>query len=380
MTEYYDSFLSKNALENSLPMGEFVDEKYVLSKEVIDSLVKIKKCIDLYKQEFILCSTQILNKTIKFKIKLNNIKNEGITYAGLYLTETYKVCGEEKTIETFLVSYRDFDGADYFDKLKKEFNLYTKFENDGKDLKDSYDFLEKLINKKSEHLKILVKEISMNSRIYAQEILKILNKYEFSNSIIFEELKERIKSVSVNKNSDLYWITVKDIIDEIIFKKYSSLKGETKKWLDLVNQNYILMYKNKKKKCIEILEKNSVKKEDKPKIVEKEKKKSKTTAKASSSSTKAKKANKKAKKANKNQNDIKDANNNTKIKQTYKEPVKNITKKGNEIFKDMLKLYAIKKTLNLEKISFENIFSESIKYHTIKNDDFGKSEGDEIEL
>ena len=49
MTKYYDSFLKECAFQKSILLGDFCDGKYVISREVIDELIKIDKLVLSYK-------------------------------------------------------------------------------------------------------------------------------------------------------------------------------------------------------------------------------------------------------------------------------------------------------------------------------------------
>ena len=289
MTKYYDSFLKECAFQKSILLGNFCDGKYVISREVIDELIKIDKLVLSYKIDGVECEGYVNNKKLNFIIKFYLNEIEGRKFSSLYLLEEYEFLGKKEKLETFLVNFNDFDDSNYLDKLKKVFNLYTKDESEGKDIKYKSEIIEKLIKDKSISMKALTDVIAIENRNYVLDVIKILQKSGNVGREIQLLLKQRMKNINVDKNSVLYWEKLKEILDELVLSKYDKYSEETKKWLELVNQNYILMYNKKLKNLKSVSAKNSNQK--KPIIKPAEKKAKKATSKSSSSkkSTKNKK-------------------------------------------------------------------------------------------
>ncbi len=247
MTDYYNSFLKECALQQSMLLGNFNDNKYVISHEVIDELLKIDKQVISYKMDKVICvgyvSTQKLNFIIKFFVN----EKEGRKFASLYLIEEYEFLNKKEQLETFLVNFNDFDNYDYFNKLKKVFNLYTKDESEGKSKKYQSKLLDRLLKDKNLLNNALEKYLDLDIKDYVIQILKILKKSQIDSNLVLLELKEKIRLIKYSRNSNEYWRSLKKYLDEILMLKYDKLTKETKKWLELVNQNYIFMYYNKKK-------------------------------------------------------------------------------------------------------------------------------------
>ena len=282
MTNYYDSFLKECALQKSILLGDFCDGKYVISREIIDELIKIDKQILTYKLDYVECSSSINNHKLNFIIKFYVNDIESRKFSSLYLQEEYNLLGKKEKLETFLVNFNDYDDPDYFDKLKKVFNLYTKDESEGKEIKYKSEILEKLIKNKNIFSKSITNVIGIENRNYVLDVLKILQKSGDVGREIQIFLKQQMKNIKIDKNSVLYWEKLKGILDELILSKYDKFSDETKKWLELVNQNYILMY-NKKQKDLKLSNEVAKKSSKKPIIKNEEKKAKKQSAKKSAS-------------------------------------------------------------------------------------------------
>lgn len=361
MTNYYDSFLKECAIQKSFLIGEYIENKYVISRELKDELIKINKKITSYKIENMSCVAEVEGKNLNFLIKFHLNEMEGKKISGLYLLEEYKILNKTEKLETFIANFSDFEDPNYLDKLKKVFNLYTKDEADGKDIKYKSQLLEKLIKDKIILSKSFTNAMGIYNRNYVLEVLKILQKSGVAGQEIQLLLKKRLKDVKLEKNSVLYWEKIKDILDELIYSQYAKLSEESKKWLDLINQNYILMYLDKKKN-LKINTQSAGKKQDKKIIVPEDKKKKP-----------AKKAD--AKKSAKPKKKDKQKPNTSSSNQTVasKESKNNQTNKVNKYGKEWSILFTVKKQLELEPVFKEkNGFKE--KDEKWFHDDIKKNE------
>lgn len=243
----YKKFLRDNDVDNNILLGTYdADDKYVVSKEVISELIKLRKVITAYKQDYMLCEAKISNVTLKFTIKFFEDPIEDKKYSSLYLEEKYKTINKTINLQTFLINYSDFNDFAYLDKIKEKLNLVTKEElGDGKDISNSSVILETIIQNKQNVSKKIIVEMGDNNKKYINEILKALKmsgKYDMFQKLI----KERMKDIKGEKNTAKYYALLKGILDELIIEKYDELDEKTRKWLEQINQNYIILYKSKK--------------------------------------------------------------------------------------------------------------------------------------
>lgn len=248
MTDYQKFLRNNNLAKNGL-LGEYnQNDEYVISRDIIDELIKINKLVVSYKEEGIKCEALLQDLKLNFIIKSYFDDKNINKYSSLYLIEEYKNHNQNVVLQTFLVNFHDVDNNLYFDKLKKVFNLYTKDESEGKDIKNSNSELIKIISKKKALAKSINNEIAIEDRKYIIDVIKILKQSGDYGLFIQKLLKEELGKIKHNKNTAAYWIELKAKLDEILFEHYDKCPQETKKWLDLVNQNYVLIYMNKEKK------------------------------------------------------------------------------------------------------------------------------------
>ena len=381
MTEY-QKFLRNNNIDQFGLLGNYnKDDVYVIPREIIDELIKINKKVVSYKQEGIKCEASLEDITLKFVIKFYVGEKKDIKYSSLYLLEEYENLNKKVSLETFLVNFHDTDDSFYFDKLKKVFNLYTKDESEGKDIKNSSSSLIKIIKEKKSFAKKLINEIAIEDRKYIIDVIKILKQSGEYGVFIQRLLKDEMSKIKHNKTSTAYWVELKGKLDMILFEHYDKCPEETKKWLELVNQNYVLIYMNKEKKLKNNTKENTKSAEKKKAPKAKAKDKSKKSSKNTKKVEKKQKENKKESSSTKTEEQKVIAN-----KIENKTPVKGKSKVFDTIKKNDISLKMEYKDFlnNFDKISINQlggVFND-ISYSPFSNFDFNIEikEADQVEL
>lgn len=250
MTDY-QKFIRDSSVENNALLGQYnADDKYCIAPEIVQELIKLNKLITVYKQEYLLCETKISDVTLKFIVKFTEDKLEESKFSSLYIIEEYKIANKKHTLETFLVKFKEFNDFDYLTKLKTALNLYTKEDlGEGKDKKNDSKVLEEIISKKKNISKTMLIEMFVDNKKYIQEILKILKsagKYDAFQKL----LKQKTKDLKLDKNSAKYYSTIKKLLDDLVLEHYDEFDEETRKWLEKVNNNYVVIYMNRKKTAL----------------------------------------------------------------------------------------------------------------------------------
>ena len=160
----------------------------------------------------------------------------------MYVLEQYKHLGKKIELETFLVNFSEVNDNEYFTKLKEALKLNTKDESEGKDIKNSGEVIGKIVQAKKTKAKMLNKELMMANRKYIQDVLSVLKKAGPYGAKVQKLLKERIANIPIDKNDPNYWAKIKEILDEILEETKEDCPEEVRKWLELVNQNYVQLY------------------------------------------------------------------------------------------------------------------------------------------
>ncbi len=273
MATDYKKFVRDNDVESGVLLGSYNEkDTYEIAMEVKDELIGLRKLITVYKQDYLLCEARILDTTLKFKIKFFVDSFESEKYASAYLLESYSSLGKKIELETFLVNFKTANDHTFLDKLKDKFHLLTQEDlGEGKDIDNRNEILEKLLMTKKNTSKDMITEMGIDNRKYCNDILKILRtskNYPKLEKII----KERMAGIKADKNTAKYFALLKQILDQIILEYYDDLEEETKKWLDQVNQTYILIYMNKKKEVQKPKQKQQEEAVKKPKKKDEKKK------------------------------------------------------------------------------------------------------------
>ena len=247
MATDYSKFLRDNYVESAVLFGEYNEQdEYSIDQAIKEELVNLNKVITEYKQDYIMCQARVFETVANFRIDIFLDEMEGEKYANLYLLESFKNLDEEVDLETFLVNFTSSNDPVFFDKLKEALHLFTQSElGEGKQLNTS-EVLERLLRGKKDVSKSMMLNMGVDNRKYCNDILKILKNSKAYPSL--EKLiKQKMKGIKADKNTAKYFALLKEILDEVIKENYDELDEETRQWLQQVNQNYVLIYMNKKK-------------------------------------------------------------------------------------------------------------------------------------
>ena len=245
MTDY-QRFLQENLAISQGLVGSFNEEdKYVVSQDSIQEIVGAKKMLTSYKDTEALCELCTPNNTYKLKFRFTIDVANNKKYASLYLLESFNLYDEKQELDTFLINYCEANDNNFLDKLKKAFNLITKDESQGKDIKNSALKFETLIIEKKDKLKAMSAPFMMQNKKYIQDVLKILKASGASGNEIVKIFKKEISKIPVDKLDPKYWQTTKDILDKILYKNAVKLPQEYRKQMEEVNQQFIKLFKDK---------------------------------------------------------------------------------------------------------------------------------------
>ena len=267
MTDY-QKFIRNNAVLSSGLLGSFNDsDKYVISQDVCEKLIKCTKLLKLYKENDANCEAYFSDFKLNFKFKFIVDEAENKKYASLYLLEQYSFLGKKIDLETFIVNFKQDNDYEFFSKLKEAFKLITRDESEGKDIKNSDFAIEKIIKEKKEKAKLLIKHLMFDNKKYVLDVIRVLKKSGKFGHDMQKHLKDKLANINLDKNSPEYWAKVKEILDELLEEHKEECPQETKKMLELINQNYVQMYleKSKNVKLIENVVKKPEVKKSKPK-------------------------------------------------------------------------------------------------------------------
>ena len=245
MTDY-QRFLRENLAMSQGLVGTFNDnDKYVVSQDTVQEMVSAKKMLTSYKDTEALCELCSPNNTYKLKFRFTIDATNNKKYASLYLLESFNLYDEKQELDTFLINYSEANDNNFLDKLRKAFNLVTKDESQGKDIKNSALKFETLLIGKKEKLKAMSAPFMTQNKKYIQDVLKILKASGESGNEILKIFKKEILKIPVDKLDPKYWQKVKDILDKVLYKNAEKLPQEYKKQMEEVNQQFIKLFKDK---------------------------------------------------------------------------------------------------------------------------------------
>lgn len=245
MTDY-QRFLRENLAISQGLVGTFNDDdKYVVSQDAIQEIVSAKKMLTSYKENEASCELCTPNNTFKLKFRFTVDIPNNKKFASLYLLETFDLYGDKQELDTFLINYNEVNDNTFLEKFKKAFNLTTKDESQGKDIKTTALKFETLLMDKKAKLKAMSVPLMAQNKKYIQDILKILKASGASGDEILKIFKKEISKMSVDKLDPMYWQKVKDILDKILYKNVDKLSVEYKKQIEEVNQQFIKMFRDK---------------------------------------------------------------------------------------------------------------------------------------
>ena len=247
MTEY-QRFLKRNSTIKAGLLGEYnQNDKYIISQDVVQELVKSNKILTSYKEDEAKCEATFGDVKLNFKIKFFDDLSEGKRYASLYVQEQFTHLGKKVDVETFLVNFSDLNNNEYFSKLKDALKLNTKDEGEGKDISNSGEVIGKIVKDKKSKAKMLNLELMMANRKYIQDVVSVLKKAGPYGTKVQKMLKDKLANIPVDKNDPNYWAKVKEILDELLEETKEECPDEVRKRLELVNQNYIQLFMFKEK-------------------------------------------------------------------------------------------------------------------------------------
>ncbi|MBQ3494743.1 MAG: hypothetical protein IJA69_04940 [Clostridia bacterium] len=269
MAEYIDVIKEIDVLSCCL-IGEYDDNGiYKIKPEIAKNLVETTKVITSYTESFLDCYALVGDYTINFTVKFFVDNEKSVRHAGLYLKESYKFMGKKFDVETFLANYSDYDDTFFLDKLREVFNIRTKDESEGKDIKNSIPELEELKKNKKELYKAIVAELGDANKRYVMEVLARLKTSNALGTVIRAQLKEEIPKLKSKKGTPEYWAEIKKALDSLLLKNKPEHEDEYKKLLEDINNKYTQVYEKiqkdtakKVKKAIEEKKKKEVKKKE----------------------------------------------------------------------------------------------------------------------
>lgn len=247
----YEKLIKEYNILSSYPLGDFDSAgKYTISTTIFEDLISCKKLITVYKLDHMEAEAKFKDFTLNFYIKIEEDTLKEIKYASLYLVENIKIGAEKINQQTFIVKFHDYDDFDYLDKLKNIFNLYTN-EGDGKDIVNSFPAIEKIILDKKILVKSLINELGNDNRQYVIAVLSLLKQSGEFGLQLQKLFKDTIAKITIDKKSVAYWNAVKNELDKILTENKNKANKEFLEKLEKINQTYILLYGQKKKKILQ---------------------------------------------------------------------------------------------------------------------------------
>ncbi len=248
MLTQYQKFLRDNQVIAQGLIGSFGDDdKYCVAKDTIDEIVGAKKLLTDYHEQDAFCELYTQENIYKFKFLFNVDSVSGKRYASFYILENFTLFGEKNELVTFLIGFNDDDDVMFLDKLKKAFNLVTKDESEGKDIKNSELKFEKLIKDNKQKQKILIKQAGTINKKYVVDMLKILRASGDKGNELIRLFNNKVSKLKMDKLSPEYWNKLKETLDDILHKEAMNLPEKYQKMINDINQQYILYYDNIKK-------------------------------------------------------------------------------------------------------------------------------------
>ena len=242
MAAYEDVIKDLDVLSCCL-LGEYDDKGvYKIDETVSKSLVECTKLITAYTMEYLDCVAEIGEFTVNFRIKFVVDTEQSTKHAGMYLVENYKFLGKSYRVETFLAKYSDYDDNFFLGKLREVFNLATKDESEGKDIKNSIPLYEEIKKNKKALYKKIIEGLNDYNKAYVMEVLAMLKNSGELGIEIRTQLKEEIKKVKAEKNTPAYWAQIKNTLDILLYANKEKYPEETKKILDEINKRYVDIY------------------------------------------------------------------------------------------------------------------------------------------
>jgi len=218
--------------------------KYKISEDVLKELVAVKKYVDKKQDEKTFLSAVCGKYVLKFVMQIGQVDDK-TKYASLkFLEENALVgCGEKVVVANALAYYKDVDDKYFDEKVCKVFNIRKQPEGDGKKF-DNKDSAKKIFDTLSTCDKLfsqILKFSKDKNKLYVKGMLRI-----FENSGKFGQFALRRYKALVNQyaknldpKSDLFWFTLKQIIDQIMFEEEKKLSKEIAILLSKIRTKYV---------------------------------------------------------------------------------------------------------------------------------------------
>ena len=218
--------------------------KYKISEDVLKELVAVKKYVDKKQDEKTFLSAVCGKYVLKFVMQIGQVDDK-TKYASLkFLEENALVgCGEKVVVANALAYYKDVDDKYFDEKVCKVFNIRKQPEGDGKKF-DNKDSAKKIFDTLSTCDKLfsqILKFSKDKNKLYVKGMLRI-----FENSGKFGQFALRRYKALVNQyaknldpKSDLFWFTLKQIIDQIMFEEEKNLSKEIAILLSKIRTKYV---------------------------------------------------------------------------------------------------------------------------------------------
>ncbi len=241
---YYAQAHLMQKYQNKL-LGDFDKTgKYKISEDVLKELVAVKKYVDKKQDDKTFLSAVCGKYVLKFVMQVGQVDSK-TKYASLkFLEENALVgCGEKVALISAVAYYKDVDDKYFDEKVGKVFNIQKKPEGDGKKF-DNKDIAKKIFDTMSTCDKLfsqIVKFSKDKNKLYVKGMLRI-----FENSGKFGQFALRRYKVLVNQyaknldpKSDMFWFTLKQIIDQIMYEEEKKLSKEIAILLSKIRTKYV---------------------------------------------------------------------------------------------------------------------------------------------
>ena len=241
---YYAQAHLMQKYQNKL-LGDFDKTgNYKISDDVLKELVAVKKYVDKKQDDKTFLSAVCGKYVLKFVMQVGQVDNK-TKYASLkFLEENALVgCGEKVTLTCAVAYYKDVDDKYFDEKTTKVFNIQKKPDGDGKKF-DNKDIAKKIFDTMSICDKLfsqIVKFSKDKDKLYVKGMLRI-----FENSGKFGQFALRRYKALVNQygksldpKSEIFWFTLKQIIDQIMFEEEKKLSKEIAILLSKLRTKYV---------------------------------------------------------------------------------------------------------------------------------------------
>jgi len=213
VSEYQKLIREELCISNNL-LGEFIDEKYIVSKAIKEELVLAKKYQVDSDETKIFAILRSKFEVIHLELVFSDFGEEK-SAARFYLVETVREYEED--IKTFVAEYISEKRIDFRQKAREAFNIFLTDDEKEEDVED----LETIDKKLSELKKLQTQDMEfvteMYAEIYVEKMLKILAKMGPKGQKILKEFKEGIEKKGLtDKAIPKIYTKLKRVLDKVI--------------------------------------------------------------------------------------------------------------------------------------------------------------------